>query len=296
MEARVARLQNEVNYWEKEYEISQTSLQLFIDEKQKKEDIIDVLEVRLAEAADAKERVAVCVAELEVRLGEVTSELGTRNTELTAAKQRISELEAPRLTEGRTDKARIDELEESLRKEKSCVAKLEESNAELRARLAKALEENSATTNGDADTGDKKDSADGGKKDTAEEGKKDTADEGKKDTVENDTDRVIAAREKQRQSRVHLSNAKVGGEKGDNVTVPQAMLDTVAGNQKIVQKSCCMVEKRTLKGAKLALDNYEINGSEVAAAVKKTMEISGIGGGINSKESLKMLADLRLGK
>lgn len=292
MEARVARLQNEVNHWKNEYEISQTSLQLFIAEKQKKEGIITVLEVRLEEATDAKERVAVRVAELEVRLGEVTSELETRNTELTAAKREI-----------RTDKARIDELEENLSTAKSRVTEyktlLEKEatrNDELQARLAEALEVNSATANGVADSDDKKDSADGGKKDTADGGKKDSANEGKKDTVENDTARVTAAKEKQRQSRVHLANANNGGEKGGNVTVPQALLDTVPGNQKIVQMSCCMVEKRTLKGAKLALDNNQINRSEVVEAVNQTMEISGIGGGINSKESLKMLADLRLGK
>ena len=147
---------------------------------------------------------------------------------------------------------------------------------------------NSATANGDADTGDKKDSADGGKKDSA--------DEGKKDTGEKDTARVINAKNLQRETRVHLSNTKTVGEKEGNVKLPQSLLKVIAGNQKIVQKSCCMVEKRTLKGAKLALNNNQINRSEVVKAVNQTMEISGISGGINSEENLEKFSDLVLGK
>ena len=169
----------------------------------------------------------------------------------------------------------IDELEESLIKEKSCVAELQE-------RLAEALAVNSATASGVADLGDKKVSADEGKKDSADEGKFDSA-------------RVIAAEELQRQSKAHLSNAKAGGEKEGNVEVPQTMLKLVPGNQEIVHTGRDLVEERTLNGAELALKNNEIKSHQVVEAVNQTMEMSGVSGGI-SLENLVRLSNLAQGK
>jgi len=181
-------------------------------------------------------------------------------------------------------KTLVTELEERLSKEMSRANEFEKRLemdairiAELEASLAKALAANS--TNGVADSGDKKVSADGGKKDTASE----------------DTARVIAAKKLQIESKAHLSNAKAGGEKEGNVEVPPTMLKLVPGNQEIVHTGRDLVEERTLNGAELALKNNEIKSHQVVEAVNKTMEMSGVSGGI-SLENLVRLSNLAEGK